>query len=421
VKKLTELKEYAESGAFQSPKEENVKKLTDNIRKWKSNIRKSYLIHFFMGCHFISGVLLPFFLTWGKLTFVEVMILQSFFTIFVVIFEIPCGAIADYLSRKLSLVLGALSTALAALIYSSYPNIIVFMIGETLFALGGSLISGTDQAFTYDTLRKLGKEQEITKTMARNRTYMLVGVGISGPIGSYIGLMLSLQLTMSLMFFPFIVATIISITLREPNYDLVKEKHESYLKIVKSGVKELAKNRVLRRLALSQVITETLAFLLIWTYQLYLESLNFRMEYFGFVAASMTIVQIIFVNLIPRLKKLSRNKKLFLQIYSIIPGIAYIAMSFINIIPLGIALILIVIGMGFSRRIIFTEGINKQIETENRATVLSAIGMIACIMRSLLYPLIGYIVMVDLRISFIFLGALIIIFSVSSRIQKESL
>ena len=126
--------------------------------------------------------------------------------------------------------------ALAALIYSSYPSITLFIIGETLFAIEYSLISGTDQAFTYDTLKKLGREQEITKTMARSRTYMLLGIGISAPIGSLIGGMISLQLTMSLMFFPFIAATIISISLKEPNHDLVKEKSEKYLKIVKSGV-----------------------------------------------------------------------------------------------------------------------------------------------------------------------------------------
>ncbi|MFX0010988.1 MAG: MFS transporter [Candidatus Hermodarchaeota archaeon] len=389
--------------------------------KWKSNIRKSYLIEFFMGLHFISGVLLPFFLIWGRLSFAEVMLLQSWFTTMIIFFEIPCGAIADYLSRKLSIFLGTLTTALAALIYASYPNIIVFMIGETFFAMGGSLISGTYQAFAYDTLRKLGREQDITKIIARSRIFMLLGVGISAPLGSIIGVTLSLQFVMSLMFLPFIVATIIAITLKEPNHDLVREKHEKYLRIVKSGVKELIINRILRKLALNQVVTETFVFFLVWTYQLYLGSLNLGMEYFGFVAASMTLVQIIVVNFIPRLMKHSNNKKVFLQLYSLIPGVAYVLISFISFIPMGIALILIVIGMGFSRRIIFIEGINKQIETENRATVLSAIGMIACLIRSALYPLIGYIVMVDLRIIFIVLGALIIILAIFTRIPKESL
>jgi fucose permease len=175
VKKLSKLKECTGGRALQSPKEDEIKDLQANLSKWKSNIWKSYLIQFFMGCHLIAGVLLPFFLMWGKISFVEVMFLQSYFTIMILIFEIPCGAIADHFSRKLSLILGTISTALAALIYSSYPSITLFIIGETLFAIGNSLISGTDQAFTYDTLRKLGREQEITKTMARSRTYMLLG------------------------------------------------------------------------------------------------------------------------------------------------------------------------------------------------------------------------------------------------------
>ncbi|MFX0105615.1 MAG: MFS transporter, partial [Candidatus Hodarchaeota archaeon] len=167
--------------------------------KWKSNIWKSYLIQFVEGFHLISGILLPFFLTWGKLTFVEVMFLQSYFTIMILVFEIPCGAIADYISRKFSLILGALSTAFAALIYGTYPHIFIFIIGETLWAFGAALTSGTNQAFIYDTLRKLEREDDISKVMARNRSFMLFGIGISAPIGSIIGAYLSLNLVMSLI------------------------------------------------------------------------------------------------------------------------------------------------------------------------------------------------------------------------------
>jgi len=141
------------------------KKVNFNGKSFEANIRKSYLVSFFRGCHFISGVLLPFFLKWGKLTFVEVMLLQSYFTIMIVLFEIPCGAISDYISRKFSLFLGALAMALAALIYSIMPNIFLFIIGETLFALGFSLVSGSDEAFVFDTLRKMGREKEMPKIM----------------------------------------------------------------------------------------------------------------------------------------------------------------------------------------------------------------------------------------------------------------
>ena len=159
-----------------------------NGYNFEANLWKSNLFQLFAGFHLISGVLLPFFLLWGKITFIEVMLLQSYFTIMIVIFEIPCGAISDYISRKFSLFLGGLATAFAALIYSSFPNIFIFIIGETVFALGFSLLSGTGDAFIFDTLRKLGREEEMSKIMAKNRSFFLAGLGISAPIGSLIPL-----------------------------------------------------------------------------------------------------------------------------------------------------------------------------------------------------------------------------------------
>jgi fucose permease len=129
---MSELKEFAKEELLKSSLELESTASHVNLEKWRANIWKSYLINFIEGFNLISGVLLPFFLTWGRLTFVEVMFLQSYFTIMILVFEIPCGAIADYISRKFSLILGALTTAFAALIYGSYPSIMIFTIGETL-------------------------------------------------------------------------------------------------------------------------------------------------------------------------------------------------------------------------------------------------------------------------------------------------
>ena len=418
---MTELKEYTGDRIVQSQsgaeKEDNKFEFT----KWKSNIWKSYLIHFIGGFHMISGVLIPFFLTWGKLTFVEVMFLQSYFTIMILIFEIPCGAIADYISRKFSLLLGSLATGFAALVYGSYPNILIFVIGETLWAFGAALTSGTDQAFIYDTLKKLEREDDISKVMARNRSFSLFGIGISAPIGSIIGAYLSLNLVMSLMFFPFIIATLISLTLIEPNHELERKKSENYFTIIKSGFTELKKNSVLRILAFEMVATEVLVFFLIWTYQIYLEALNFQLILFGFMSTSMTIIQIIFNNVLANLENKYKNKKRFLQFYTIIPGTGFILMSVIFFVPVSILLILIVIGFGFSRSLIFTKGINKEIKTQNRATAISTINMLASLIRAVLYPFIGYFVIFNLSLTFLFLGTMIIVFALFSRIKSEYL
>jgi MFS family permease len=391
-----------------------------NGRKMESNIWKSYIFQLFMGCHMVSGVLLPFFLVWGRLTFIEVMILQSYFTIMIVIFEIPCGAISDYISRKFSLFLGGLTTAFAALIYSTIPNIFIFMIGETLFALGFALVSGTDQALTYDTLRILEREDEISKIMARNKSFFLIGISIAAPIGSLITLFFPLQYAMTFMFFPFIIAAFIAITLQEPNHTLEK-KTLKYLSIVKSGFKQIRRNKILRILAFDFIMVDVLVFLLIWTYQLYLEVLLISLTLFGFVAAAMTLAEMFFCNLVPKLEKHSKNKRQLLVIYTLIPGIAYILIAFIIFAPLGILLIIIIIGFGFSRSIIFINGINKNIEKENRATVLSTISMIRSFIITILYPVIGILVMWNLNYTFIILGISIILIALLSSVKNEHL
>lgn len=413
---MSELKKFTGEGIIQSPLGK-----VNSMKSWKLNILKLYLFNFMMGFHMISGVLLPFFLTWGKLTFVEIMILQSFFTLMIVVLEIPCGAVADHISRKFSLILGALSTALAAIVYGSFSNIFIFMIGETLFALGHSLISGTDQAFLYDSLNKLGKREQISKFAARNRSFNLLGITLSAPLGSLIGSNLTLNMVMILMFIPFSIAVLISISLKEPLIENRNLESETYFHVIKTGLKKLRNNSSLRILAFDLIMVESLIFFLLWTYQVYLEKLNFPLELYGFISSSMTISQIIFTNLIHTFNKRLNNASRFLQIYTIIPGVGFILMAFIYFTPVSIALILIVIGFGFTRNILFINGINKQIESKNRATVISTINMIRGLVHSILYPLIGNLVVLNLSLTFIILGVMVLLIGIFTRVKEKHL
>ena len=112
--------------------------------KISANLQKMYFFAFLANVHFIAGIMIPFFMDWGGITFMQAMILQASFMIFVLLLEVPTGAIADYFSRKTSLVLGGLVMTLAAFVYSSFPNFWVFMFGEFCWALGISLITGAD-------------------------------------------------------------------------------------------------------------------------------------------------------------------------------------------------------------------------------------------------------------------------------------
>lgn len=391
-----------------------------NGANFNSNIWKSYLFHIFIGFQTITGLIIPFFMTWGKLTFVEIMILQSYCTVMIFIFEIPCGAIADYLSRKLSLTLGAISLTFSALIYGSVPNVFIFMIGETFFAFGEASFSGTVEALLFDSLKKKGKENEISTVMGKTNTAFLIGLMIAAPFGSILALYMPIQYTFTFMSIPFAIAIFFSLMLKEPNQKL-KKHSDTYITIIKSGLIELKRNKILRVLAFDEITVETIVFFLIWTYQLYLEALSVPIAFYGFVASGLTIIQMIFINIVPRVEKRASNKKILLTIYTLIPGIAFILMAVIKFLPINITLILIVIGFGLSRQYIYIRGINNRIETENRATILSTIRMIGSILRSILYPLIGLLVSWNLMFTFVILGATIITLTALSRVKNEYL
>ncbi len=412
-------KENKKSGSLEHNSNYNQKTSMENLKIWKTNIKKLYLFQFLINFHLISGVLIPFFTQWGKLSFFEIMCLESYFTIMILIFEIPCGAIADMISRKSLLFLGGLSNVLAALIYSSYPNIFIFAIGETLWAFSQASISGTDQAIVYDSLKKIGLQNKINIKMARIQSSLLIGIFISAPIGSIIGELISLPFVMFIMVVPFFLATITSLTIKEPNQFIIKTRQKKYQEVIISGFKELKNTKRLRIFAFEYIFLEVIVFFLIWTYQPYLELVEIDLIYFGFVSAAMTISQVVFTNIVPTLGTNIKNKSLLIRIYTIIPGICFILLGLTLVKSIGIILMLLIIGLGFSRKIFFIESINKQIKIDDRATVLSTINMFSSLLRAILYPIIGLLVTWNLMYTFIILGGLIIIDASLMRIKNE--
>ncbi|MHA1784799.1 MAG: hypothetical protein ACTSVY_13430 [Candidatus Helarchaeota archaeon] len=118
-------------------------------KDYQNNIKKIYGYKFFMGLHFIGGVLVPFFTDWGRISFFQIMTLQAWFMFCIFLLEIPSGTIADYLGRKHSLILGSLANFFAVLVYSSIPNFLIFMFGEFLWALSQSLVSSANEALIF--------------------------------------------------------------------------------------------------------------------------------------------------------------------------------------------------------------------------------------------------------------------------------
>ncbi|MBV7695551.1 MFS transporter [Streptomyces sp. TRM70350] len=103
-----------------------------------------------------------------------------------VLLEVPSGAWADAVSRRLLLWLGPLLTAVGFALWVLIPSYGAFALGFVLWGAGGALGSGALEALVYEELDRLGAADDYARVMGRARAAGLVAVmaamGLAGPV-----------------------------------------------------------------------------------------------------------------------------------------------------------------------------------------------------------------------------------------------
>jgi len=389
-------------------------------RLFRSNIEKEYTVHFLMNLHFFSGVLVPFFTDWGKISFFQITLLQTWCIVCSFLLEIPTGVIADFVSRKSSIILACLISTIGVLIYTYNPSITYFMLGELFLALSAALYSGAREALIYDSLKANGQENLVKKVFSKSKTYQMAGMLISAPIGSIIAAYLGLRWTMMLIAIPSSLALLISLTFIEPKVT-EENKHTSYLEIMKSGFKYFRNHKILQTLVCDEIMVSTMCFFLIWSYQQLLKQMNVNLIYFGIIHAMFCEVEILVMNNFERLEKLFGSKCRYLTFSAIISGLAFIFLGVNTYLIPAIIGIYIISGFGITRSVLISSYTQKHIESHNRATVISLIAMLRKIMIAICYPIVGLLVEWSLSYLFVILGCIIIAFSLCTKTKEEYL
>ena len=388
---------------------------------YKANLWKTYLFRFFRQFQFFTGVLVPFFTIWGGISFFQVMILQAIFTLSIFFLEIPTGVVADKFGRKTSLILSGLVGILAVFVYSSHPNFWVFALGEFLWAIGVSLVSGADQAMVYDSLRELKKEKTSKKVFAKLHTVALTAIMISAPIGSLIAKYFGLRITMVLVAIPFFLSAVVACTLKEPTIGRKVSVKRKYFKTLKKGMLYFKNHSVLKIMVVDYVVISALVFFLIWVYQVKLQSLQVDIGAFGFVHAAMVLAQIIILNTFIPLEKFFGGKNKYILFSALITGVAFIVVAFANNVYLAIAGILVASAFGLTRKPLFLNYMNKFIRSGERATVLSAVSMVYSFSMATVNLIAGYLVGLSLTYTLMGIGVLIIGFGLFSKLEEVHL
>lgn len=389
------------------------------MSSYRSNLWKMYLFVFLSQFHFIAGVLVPFYLEWGKISFTQIMILQSFFVGSIFLLEVPTGAIADRFGRKVSLIIAALLTGIAALIYSSYPHFYIFILGEFLWAAGSAFISGAEEAIVYDSLKKVKEEKKSKAIFGKVSNWGMAALMISAPLGSIIASSFGLRYTMMLIAIPMFMAAIIAFWMKEPQ--IKRQKKKSYWSNAISGMKYFKKHKILKILAFDSISIASLTFFIIWTYQVLLKQLNVSIAYFGFVLAGMMVAQMAVMSRFNWLEKIFGSKKRYLLWSALITGMGFVLLGINTYISIAIFLVMLISAFGLTRKTLFQSYFNKYIQSHHRATVLSTISMVSRLVMAALYLIVGLLVDWSLNYALIIIGVAIILLALISRVEEKHL
>ncbi len=388
---------------------------------YRLNVFKLYLFTFLVNLHFIGGVLVPFFTQWGKISFSQLMVLQTFFLVAVFLLEAPTGAVADKFGRKISIFLGALCTALGVLVYTSEPSYALFFVGELLWAFGTAFISGADSSLLYDSLKQSKDEKKSKKILGRFASLDLIALMIAAPIGGLIAHSYGLEYAMFFMLIPLLLASCVALTVREPTLGRKKAQKRSYVETLRGGFSFFLTHRILKLMAFDSAISFSLVFFTIWVYQYKLQELGLPLSYYGFVHAGMVLTQICILNSFPFLEKIVGKKSRLILLTNIIPGFFLILLGVTTSIPVAIASAIIIVGCGLPRGTLYQNYMHKYIPSDRRATVLSTISMMRSGTMALNNLVMGLLIAWSLTYSLVLLGTVIILFSLVIRVKEGHL
>ncbi|HTM67779.1 MAG TPA: MFS transporter [Candidatus Binatia bacterium] len=120
-------------------------------------------------------------------TLSEVAAVNMFFWLTISLMELPTGLLADGRSRAWSVRIGALFFVAGAMSYFRATTFAQAAFSETVFGIGFAFLSGAQQAWLADALKKRGESGELRRAYGTAAAWRSIAAMVAGVGGAFIG------------------------------------------------------------------------------------------------------------------------------------------------------------------------------------------------------------------------------------------
>lgn len=289
-----------------------------------------------------------------------------------VILELPTGALADLLGRKIIVAFGYAIHGAAWIVIACAKDVSWLWAGYVIAQIGNTFISGANIALYYDTLKELHEEQSFNVKVSENEMVYRIGVIIGTALGGYIFL-LNKGLPYTLVGVSMIISGIITLFMVEPHIDTEKFTLSNYIRQTKRGFAELWKTPYIRDFSLYYISIGGIT----WYYLYFL--LNAYMTDVGFSPVTrgwLSAINSLFVGVLSIVltKKKILSKTATYTLFPIIMMLGFLPSPFVPKIGAAIMIFLIYF-ISIVRFTFLDQYTNQEFESKYRATAISALNM----------------------------------------------
>jgi len=253
----------------------------------KRNIRALYIIKVAKWMNLVMPIIVLFYRSNG-LSMQDIFILQSVYSVSLMLLEIPTGYFADTAGRKTSIMFGAAMGFTGYLMYSFSFGFWQFVIAEILLGISQSLVSGADSAMLYDTLYVAGKQDKYSRIEGRITSIGNFGEAIAGIIGGALAI-LSLRTPYIVQTFIAFMALPAAMLLKEPP-TLIKRIKPTLNEVIAIFKSVIYKNPKLKWNTLFSAFTGAATLTMAWFAQPYFSEIRLPQSWYGVAWAFLNLV-----------------------------------------------------------------------------------------------------------------------------------